>query len=216
LGVSNYLGRFWFSAEPMFGVVMVVCFTSVIRANPTQFHPFLDVILQSALACCIAWGLVDGIFYAWEAHYEAKKKNLMIRQAKQAVSGPVTSDVDGAFDDSLADYLDEAERKGLVEKVTTKLAAADEVKIPLREDLITIGLALLLVVGAAIVVILPFYLIDDVLDALLVSNVLGIAMLFFMGVWREQSKKISKKLLTGSVTALIALIITVVTVALGG
>jgi VIT1/CCC1 family predicted Fe2+/Mn2+ transporter len=216
LAVSDYLGRFWFSAEPMFGVVMVVCFTSVIRANPTFFDRYLDVILESALACCIAWGLVDGIFYAWEAHYEAKKKNLMIRQAKQAVDGPVTSDVDGAFDDSLADYLDEAERKNLVQNVSTKLAAAAEVKVPLKQDLITIGAALVLVVGAAIVVIVPFYLIDDVLQALLVSNVLGIALLFFMGVWREQSKKIGKKLITGSVTALLALIITLVTVALGG
>jgi VIT1/CCC1 family predicted Fe2+/Mn2+ transporter len=100
--------------------------------------------------------------------------------------------------------------------VSTKLAAAAEVKVPLKQDLITIGAALVLVVGAAIVVIVPFYLIDDVLQALLVSNVLGIALLFFMGVWREQSKKIGKKLITGSVTALLALIITLVTVALGG
>jgi len=200
----------------MFGVVMVVCFTSVIRANPTFFDQFLDVILESAIACCIAWGLVDGVFYAWEAHYEAKKKNLMIRQAKQAQNGPVTSDVDGTFDDSLADYLDEAERKDLVQNVTTRLAAAEEVKVPIKADLITIGAALFLVVGAAIVVIMPFYLIDDVLDALLVSNILGIALLFLMGVWREQSKKISKKLISGIVTALLAAIITFVTVALGG
>lgn len=216
MAVSDYLGRFWFSAEPMFGVVMVVCFTSVIRANPTFFGIYINVILESALACCIAWGLVDGVFYAWEAHYEAKKKNLMIKQAKQAVDGPVTSDVDGAFDDSLADYLDEAERKDLVGKVSTKLAAAEDVKVPIKQDLITIGAALFLVVGAAIVVIIPFYLIDDVLQALIVSNVLGIALLFFMGVWREQSKKIGKKLLTGFATALLALIITVVTVVLGG
>jgi hypothetical protein len=216
MGVSNYLGKFWFSAEPMFGVVMVVCFTSVIRANPTLFDQYVNVLLWSALACCIAWGLVDGIFYAWEAHYEAKKTNLMIRQAKQAQNGPVTSDVDGAFDDSLADYLDEAQRKVLVKNVTANLAAAEEVKVPLKQDLTTVGLALVLVVGAAIVVIIPFLVIDDVLQALLVSNILGIGLLFFMGVWREQSKKISKKLTTGAVTALLALIITVVTVALGG
>lgn len=216
MAVSDYLGRFWFSAEPMFGVVMVVCFTSVIRANPTLIVPFVNILLESALACCIAWGLVDGIFYSWEAHYEAKKKNLMIRGAKQALNGPTTSDVDGAFDESLADYLDEAERKELVEKVNTKLAAAEEVKVPLKQDLITVGLALALVVGSAIVVIIPFYLIDDVLQALLVSNLAGIALLFIIGVWREESKRIGKKLLTGLGTAFLALIITVVTVALGG
>jgi hypothetical protein len=216
MAVSDYLGRFWFSAEPMFGVVMVVCFTSVIRTNPTLIDPFVNILLESALACCIAWGLVDGIFYSWEAHYEAKKKNLMIRGAKQALNGPTASDVDGAFDESLADYLDESERKELVEKVNMKLAMAEEVKVPLKQDLITVGLALALVVGSAIVVIIPFYLIDDTLQALAVSNIAGIALLFIIGVWREESKRISKKLATGLGTAFLALIITVVTVALGG
>jgi hypothetical protein len=58
--------------------------------------------------------------------------------------------------------------------------------------------------------------IEDVMQALLISNLAGIALLFFIGVWREQSKKISKKLATGFVTALVATIITVVTVMLGG
>jgi hypothetical protein len=147
----------------MFGVVMVVCFTSVIRINPTIVSLRLDVLLESALACCIAWGLVDGIFYSWEAHYEAKKTNLMIRGAKQVPNSPAFSEVESAFDDSLAEYLDETERKDLVEKVTTRLATVEEVKIPLRQDLITIGMALFLVVGTAIVVIIPFYLFDDIL-----------------------------------------------------
>jgi hypothetical protein len=58
----------------MFGVIMVVCFTSVLRAFPNLAETILGTILLSALFCCIAWGLVDGIFYAWEAHYELDKK----------------------------------------------------------------------------------------------------------------------------------------------
>jgi VIT1/CCC1 family predicted Fe2+/Mn2+ transporter len=100
--------------------------------------------------------------------------------------------------------------------VSTKLATAEEVKVPLKQDLITVGLALALVVGSAIVVIIPFYLIDDTLQALAVSNIAGIALLFIIGVWREESKRISKKFATGLGTAFLALIITVVTVALGG
>jgi hypothetical protein len=216
MAVSDYLGRFWFSAEPMFGVVMVVCFTSVIRANPELIGPYVNILLQSAVACCIAWGLVDGIFYSWEAHYEAKKKNTMIREAKRSLNDSTISGVDGAFDESLADYLDEGERKDLVEKVSKRLAGAEEVKVPLKQDMITIGLALILVVGTAIVVIIPFYLIEDVSQALIASNLTGIALLFFIGVWREQSSRVSKKLITGFGTALIATIITLVTVILGG
>jgi hypothetical protein len=62
MGFSDYLGRFWYSSEPMFGVIMVVCFTSVLRAFPNASDQIVGTILLSALFCCIAWGLVDGIF----------------------------------------------------------------------------------------------------------------------------------------------------------
>jgi hypothetical protein len=74
MGLADYLGRFWYSSEPMFGVIMVVCFTSVLRAYPQVAEQVVDIVLLSALFCCIAWGLVDGVFYAWEAHYELDKK----------------------------------------------------------------------------------------------------------------------------------------------
>jgi VIT1/CCC1 family predicted Fe2+/Mn2+ transporter len=200
----------------MFGVIMVVCFTSVIRVHPILAEQFIDSIIATALACCIAWGLVDGIFYTWEAHYEAKKKNNMIKSAKVAVDEDLKSEVDGAFDDSLADYLDDEQRKHLVDQVTVKLATAEKVKVPKTQDFVTIGIALFLVVGSAILVVIPFYIVDDILNALLLSNLAGISLLFFMGYWREESERITKKLTTGSVTALVAVIITFVTVALGG
>jgi len=40
--------------------------------------------------------------------------------------------------------------------------------------------------------------------------------LFFMGYWREEEPQITKKIRTGSMTALIAVIITVFTLVLGG
>jgi VIT1/CCC1 family predicted Fe2+/Mn2+ transporter len=200
----------------MFGVMMVICFTSVIRANPALLDRYLGLLIETALACCLAWGIVDGVFYAWEAHYEAKKKNQIIRDAKQAMSDQAISGVDNSFVDSFADYLDEGDRKQLVQNVTRKLAAAEEVKVPIKQDLIAIGLAVLLVVGAAIVVLIPFYIVPDILNALLVSNLAGIVLLFFMGIWREESKRISKKLTTGVGTAMMAAIITFVTVTLGG
>jgi VIT1/CCC1 family predicted Fe2+/Mn2+ transporter len=164
----------------------------------------------------LAWGIVDGIFYAWEAHYEAKKKKQIIRQANQSLDDSAASGVDDAFTDSFADYLDEKERKLLVDNVTKKLAEAEEVKVPIKQDLVTIGTAILLVLGTAVVIVIPFYIIPNVLDALLVSNLAGIVLLFFMGVWREESSKITKKLTTGAGTAMMAAIITFVTVALGG
>jgi hypothetical protein len=40
----------------MFGVIMVVCFTSVLRAFPELAEKVLETVLLTALFCCIAWG----------------------------------------------------------------------------------------------------------------------------------------------------------------
>jgi hypothetical protein len=63
---------------------------------------------------------------------------------------------------------------------------------------------------------LPFLWFSPVTTALKISNVTGILLLFIMGYWREEDKRTSKKLITGGFTALVALIITLVTVYLGG
>ena len=54
------------------------------------------------------------------------------------------------------------------------------------------------------------------MNALLISTIPGILLLFLMGYWREEEPRITKKIWTGSMTALIAFIISVVTIALGG
>jgi len=87
MGVADYLGRFWYSSEPMFGVIMVVCFTSILRADPILAEKVIGTVLLSALFCCVAWGLVDGIFYALEAHYELDRKRKLLARV-QAPNDP--------------------------------------------------------------------------------------------------------------------------------
>ena len=53
------------------------------------------------------------------------------------------------------------------------------------------------------------------MNALLISTIPGILLLFLMGYWREEELRITKKIWTGSMTALTAFIITVVTLVLG-
>jgi len=54
------------------------------------------------------------------------------------------------------------------------------------------------------------------MNALIISNIPGILLLFLRGYWREEELRITKKIWTGSMTALTAFIITVVTLVLGG
>ena len=107
-------------------------------------------------------------------------------------------------------------------KVLEKLPKAEDGKAPLKDDVITVLLTFSGVVGSAVFVHVPFFFVLDekspsvILDALLVSNILGILLLFFMGYWREEEPLITKKIWTGSMTALIAVIITGFTIVLGG
>jgi VIT1/CCC1 family predicted Fe2+/Mn2+ transporter len=217
MGFSDYLGRFWYSSEPMFGVIMVVCFTSVLRAFPNASDQIVGTILLSALFCCIAWGLVDGIFYAWEAHYELdKRKKIQAASSASGDAGTLQQLVEDHLGDTLVDSLEDEDRKQIYQILEKKIPQVDLGSVSIRDDLLTVLIAFGLVVGSSVIVMIPFLFVDPLLTAIVVSNITGIVLLFFMGYWREESAKISRKLVTGGITALIALIITVVTVALGG
>jgi hypothetical protein len=217
MGFADYLGRFWYSSEPMFGVIMVVCFTSVLRAFPNLAETILGTILLSALFCCIAWGLVDGIFYAWEAHYELDKKRKLQTQV-QALADPNRGRelVEDDLGDTIVDLMNDEDKEQIYQIVEKNVTGVDLGRVSIKEDIITVLIAFGLVVGSSIIVILPFLLFSPVMTALKISNITGILLLFIMGYWREEDKKISKKLVTGGFTALVALIITFVTVVLGG
>ena len=217
MGLSDYLGRFWYSSEPMFGVIMVVCFTSLLRAYPDKAEAILETILLSALMCCIAWGLVDGIFYAWEAHYEMdKKKKIQALASSADGQDQARGLVEDSLGDTLVDLLDDRDREEIYQIVHRKVPKIDLGKVSLRDDIVTILIAFGLVVGSSIIVMIPFLIVHPVLTALVVSNITGILLLFIMGFWREEEPAIMNKVITGSVTAFIAFVITIVTIALGG
>jgi VIT1/CCC1 family predicted Fe2+/Mn2+ transporter len=124
--------------------------------------------------------------------------------------------VEDHLGDTLVDSLEDEDRKQIYQILEKKIPQVDLGSVSIRDDLLTVLIAFGLVVGSSVIVMIPFLFVDPLLTAIVVSNITGIVLLFFMGYWREESAKISRKLVTGGITALIALIITVVTVALGG
>lgn len=217
MGLADYLGRFWYSSEPMFGVIMVVCFTSVLRAYPQLAEQVIGKVLLSALFCCIAWGLVDGVFYAWEAHYELDKKKKLQAEVQSLTDEKTAREmVEDDLGDTVVDLLDDEAKEQIYQIVHKKVPGIDLGRVSLREDIATVLIAFGLVVGSSIIVMIPFLIFSPVMTALKISNFTGIFLLFFMGYWREEDTRITKKLITGGFTALVALIITIVTIVLGG
>ncbi|MDD1752299.1 MAG: hypothetical protein LUQ38_04330 [Methanotrichaceae archaeon] len=217
MGLADYLGRFWYSSEPMFGVIMVVCFTSVLRAYPDVADQVIGNVLLSALFCCIAWGLVDGIFYAWEAHYELdRKKKLLTRVQAPNDPNEARELVEDHLGDTIVDLMEEKDKEQIYQIVEKNVAGIDLGHVSIKEDMVTVLIAFGLVVGSSIIVMVPFLVVSPVMNALIISNITGILLLFIMGYWREEDRRISKKLITGGLTAFVALIITIVTIRLGG
>ena len=217
MGLADYLGRFWYSSEPMFGVIMVVCFTSVLRAYPDVADQVIGNVLLSALFCCLAWGLVDGIFYAWEAHYELdRKKKLLTRVQAPNDPNEARELVEDHLGDTIVDLMEEKDKEKIYQIVEKNVAGIDLGHVSIKEDMVTVLIAFGLVVGSSIIVMVPFLVVSPVMNALIISNITGILLLFVMGYWREEDKRIAKKLITGGLTAFVALIITIVTIRLGG
>lgn len=217
MGLSDYLGRFWHSSEPMFGVIMVICFTSILRTNVAIAESMVWRIIDAALACCIAWGLVDGIFYAWELNYDRKKMERLVALSKsQANEESALSLLDENLTDTIIGTLNDHDRAHLYSRLLERIRDVDVGRVPLKNSVITVLITFCLVVGTAVIVLSPFALIPQVSTALLLSNALGIALLFFVGYWREEGLQLRMKFRSGIMTALVALIITIVTVYLGG
>jgi VIT1/CCC1 family predicted Fe2+/Mn2+ transporter len=216
MAVSDYLGRFWFSAEPMFGVIMVVCFTSLFRLNSDIPDNIVDIVLQAALACCFAWGLVDGVFYVWEGRFETKRKKKVFKDLNKGDKVEATQLINSAMEDTYLDYLDEKDRNDVLEKISLGMKKDDPPRGSLKEDLTIIAITVGLVLGTGAFVVLPFYLIEDLAEALLVSNIMCIMVLFILGFYRWETKSLVERMGSGIVTALVGVIITVVTVILGG
>ena len=226
MGLSDYFGRFWFAAEPVFGIVMTLCFLAILRNEALYAYPILldhitTMVIGAAISCCVAWGIVDGIFYAWENHSLAERKNLTVDYAKSQEKRDASFKmVEEDLQDTYVDLLNEDEKKTLYEKVIANLAKTeDKERVPVKDDFMTIFLDFCLNVSASLVIILPFVLLRNVMEVpqlLNLSFVIAIILMFIIGAWIETRKSRWLKVKKGISYAVLGVIIALLTFVLGG
>ena len=227
MGLSDYFGRFWFAAEPVFGIVMTLCFLGILKNEALYSYPpvlvdrIVAMVVGAAISCCIAWGVVDGIFYAWENHSIAGRKNLTIDYAKgQTQKAESLKMVEEDLQDTYVDLLNEDEKKGIYEKVVANLAKVESrEKVAVKDDFMTIFLDFCLNTGACLVIILPLGLLQNwvaVPDLVTLGMIIAIIMMFFFGIWIETRKSWKLKIRKGAMYAILGVIITLLTWVLGG
>lgn len=226
MGLSDYFGRFWFAAEPIFGVVMTLVFLSILRNQALYAYPVLldrviTMVIGAAISCCIAWGIVDGIFYAWENHSLASRKNLAVSYAKDPKQRDKSLEmIEEDLEDSHVSILEDADKKAVSDKIVTSLASMEsKEKVPFKDDAITIVADMGLNLGACLVIVLPLILFRNVFGIFQLVNfavLIAIVLMFFIGAWTETRKNRLLKIRKGFIYAILGVIITVLTYILGG
>lgn len=205
----------------MYGVIIVMTFTSALRSfNPDSSN--YSAIVFSALYCCIAWGLADGFFYAWEDSYNSKNHRLVIEDSKTENNRTAgLSMLRGELDSTILGSINENDRRKLYDGIMEYLSRNrlnDEEKHPFLKVLprYLLGTSLLSA-GAGVIVLLPvFFLRQDPALAFQLSIIFGIVTLFLIGYYRSQNSTILGKLSSGTISAMLGVIIALITVLLGG
>ena len=218
MGLVDYIGRYWAGAEVIYGVIIAMTFTSVIREIPEVLDFMVYRTALTALFCCIAWGLADGLFYSWERGYIVNQENRIIRLSKSEEGGKSAIPLIGEqLDDTILRTIPGDQRRTLYEKLVEYLSRIDlREKMTAGESLAIIGGTFIRSAGAGLIVVIPFYLVDDNQAALAVSNLVGILLLFGVGYLRALDKRPFPRIISGFGTSLLGFIIAGITVVLGG
>lgn len=215
MGLSDYFGRFWFSSEPIFGVIMTLALTATFRNPRIWGSPIItDIaiiyVIVSSLSFCLIWGFADGLFYVFENYYTIKRKNAMIDYAKSEGKQSLSRDmVEEDLEDSVFNVANEEDKKRMYDNVVVNLAQSEYEKHPsYKESAITILVDMGLNGGAALLILVPIILSWFGLyiqTALYLSWIVAVVLMFSIGLWVEESPVFVKKLKYGLYYAALAL-----------
>ena len=202
------------TSEILFGVIMVLTFTSSISVAESGRAETREVLV-AALGCNIAWGIVDAAFYLMSCVI-GRARGLRILHAirenrDQSLSQHLILD---ALPQPVSAVLTPSE----VEELRERLARQPDPpmhSVLNRRDLTGAGAVFLLVFLSTLPISLPFLLFAEAGVAMRASNAVAIAMLFGMG-WTLGKHTGRSGWRAGLVMVCLGLVLVAITIALGG
>ena len=166
--------------EILFGLIMVLTFTSSMRAADVVRADVREMLL-GALGCNLAWGIIDAFMYLMSLAAERGREDQVVLKLK------AKSDPAGArtlLRETLPETFESAFSDSDLDQIGAKILKEDK---PIRDRLITkpdlwaaftvFGLVFLTIFPVAI----PFMLVNDVWIALRISNLISLILLFSLG-----------------------------------
>ena len=216
--LADYIGRYWAGAEAIYAVIIAMTFTSVLRGYDAIDEAAYWEIIYPALFCCMAWGIADGLFYAWERRYNIRMENKIIDLSR---SGQNRDDaiplIREQLDDTILRNINYEKRMELYRNLMKYLDEVGIKRMLSKRDAISIISATFVIsTVAGLAIVAPFFLVENLKTALNISNMLGICLLFIIGYHRAYEKSASARMIMGFGTAVIGIVIAAVTILLGG
>jgi hypothetical protein len=218
---KNYLQRHLDPAsrlgEVLFGLIMVltVTLTASLTAEPGKAG--VRQLLVAAVGCNIAWGIIDAVMYVMNCMTVRSGKARLVRAVQKAPDGAAALEVIRLMVEPGFEYLTEQKDKEMVyEAILREVLHARPPKTKvLPEDLHGAVACFVLVFMSCLPAAVPYMIFSNPMLALRVSNVLLIAMLFWVGQkWAEQIE--ANRLLVGLAMVAVGLSLVGVAVLLGG
>ena len=169
------------ASEIVFGIIMTLSITAAVRVGGGEEEGGTRALLVAALACNIAWGMVDGAMYLINTLVDRRRRARAVQELRDAPS-------DAAFRARLREYTP----PGLLERMDDEARGRFRRWVQVHGEAVPRGLdgqdvraALLiwlLVFAATLPLVLPFLFIEDAQTALRVSQLIAIAILFSQGL----------------------------------
>lgn len=168
-------------SEVLFGLIMVLTFTgslSVAEAGRSEIR----VMLIGALGCNFAWGIIDGVLYVMGSLAE-KGRNLKtlkaLRSTKNSQQGQQI--VAGALPPLVASVLKPEELETMRQRLLVLPEPPAYMRSSGRDWFGALGVFLLVFLSTFPVAV-PFILMQNTAQAMRVSNLVAVLLLFFTGV----------------------------------
>lgn len=204
--------------EILFGLIMTLTFTLAAGiVIQEEGRAGAREMLIGILGCNLAWGLIDGVLYVLGQAFERGRiRRIGFRVRDAASDEDARSMVAAELDGTLEPLADEAARRGLYAAVVQRARGNLPASSAFRKEDVLGGLAAGWVVFAcSIPAVLPFLLFDDPRLALRVSNVILLALLFFVG-WRAALHTLARPWLSGLAFLLVGVLLVAIAIPLGG
>ena len=170
------------ASEFLFGLIMALTFTCTLSVATAEEDAVLTVAV-GALACNVAWGIVDAVMYLLSCLAQRGRSLAALRRLrgmeKFDAARPV---IESALPDPVVAVLSPQELDEILTRMTKVSAPAGRARLA-RNDFLGAAAIFGVVVSSAIPVILPLLVLGDHSLAIRISNAVAVVLLFLAG-WR--------------------------------